>query len=350
MLSGLDVAAHRMPLPRPEADGTLAWSATTVVTVTARASGETGLGWTYGPAAAASVVTEVLEPAIRDQSVFDIPAAHLAMRRATRNAPTPGLATLALSAVDVALWDLKARLLRVPLARLLGQAHDQVPLYGSGGFVSMTDDELTEQLSGWVAEGFAAVKIKIGHRVDLDRIGLARAAIGARTALMVDANGCYDTKPALRVARAAAEHGVVWFEEPVSSDRLTDLALLRAMTDIEVTAGEYGTSGDYFRRMCAAGAVDCLQVDATRCGGYTGFLGAAAIADAFGLPVSSHCAPNLHAPVCAAIPNLRHAEWFADHVAADRELFDGCEPPINGALRVQHDRAGHGIRLRGSAP
>ena len=344
--------AHRVDLAQPEADGTLAWSATTVVTVTIHETDQTGLGWTYGPAAAVSIVEDLLASAVEGRSPYDIPAAHLAMRRATRNAPTAGLATLAISAVDVALWDLKARLLDVPLTHLLGRAHETVPLYGSGGFVSMTDHQLNEQLAGWASDGFQAVKIKIGENRgrhparDRHRMELARTAIGFDTALMVDANGGYDTKAALLIARAAAEQGVVWFEEPVSSDRLADLALLRAMTPIEITAGEYGTTSEYFQRMCAAGAVDCLQVDATRCGGYTGFLAAAAIADGYGLQVSSHCAPNLHAPVCAAVPNLRHAEWFADHVAADEELFDGLEPPVQGALRPQDTRPGHGITLR----
>ena len=355
-LAGLDAATHRVPLPQPEADGTLAWNATVVVTVTARAGGETGLGWTYGPAAAASIVEDLLEPAIRDLSAFNIPAAHLAMRRATRNGPTAGLATLAMSAVDVALWDLKARLLHVPLTGLLGQAHDKVPLYGSGGFISMTDGQLADQLTSWVANGITAVKIKIAEdrgahaRRDQHRVHLARDTIGPDTILMVDANGGYETKQALRMARAFSDQGVTWFEEPVSSDRIADLALLRGMTDIEVTAGEYGTSSDYFQRMCASGAVDCLQVDATRCGGYTGFLAAAAIADAHGLQVSSHCAPHLHGPVCAAIPNLRHAEWFADHVAADQHIFDGLPEPIAGALSQPNDRPGHGIRLRTDRP
>jgi L-alanine-DL-glutamate epimerase-like enolase superfamily enzyme len=353
-LAGLQAAAHKVPLSEPETDGTLAWSATTVVTVTARADSAAGLGWTYGPAAAASIVDDLLGPAIREVDAFDIPGAHLAMRRATRNAPTPGLATLAISAVDVALWDLKARLLGVPLTRLLGRAQAKVPLYGSGGFVSMTDRQLADQLSGWVADGFGAVKIKIGEDYgghlerDLHRAHLARDTIGTDTALMVDANGGYDTKQALHMAGDLADLGVVWFEEPVSSDRLGELALLRSATGIEVTAGEYGTSSDYFQRMCASGAVDCLQVDATRCGGYTGFLAAAAIADAYGLQVSSHCAPHLHAPVCAAIPNLRHAEFFADHVAADSAVFDGLPQAERGALRPQDDRPGHGMKLRES--
>ncbi|GAB1640199.1 enolase C-terminal domain-like protein [Krasilnikovia sp. MM14-A1259] len=346
-------AAHRVPLPESETDGTLAWSATTVVTVVVTADGEQGLGWTYGPAAVAGVVDEVLAPAVRGLDPHDIGRAHLRMRQASRNAPTPGLTSYGISAVDVALWDLKARLLGIPLSALFGQCRDTVAVYGSGGFTSMTDDQLCDQLAGWVShDGMTAVKIKIGEARgghvtrDLHRVAVARDAVGADVTLMIDANGAYDTKQALAVAADAARLGVTWFEEPVSSDRLADLALLRSTATTEITAGEYGTTTEYFRRMCGAGAVDCLQVDATRCGGYTGLFAAAAVADAFGLQVSTHCGPHLHAPACAALPNLRHAEWFADHVRADAVLFDGLAHVHRGAVQPQRHRPGHGMHLR----
>src|SRR5262249_8312394 len=186
-------------------------------------------------------------------------------------------------------------------------------------------------------------------RRDLRRMGLARDEVGADVALMVDANGGYDTKQALRVTREAADLEIAWFEGPVSSDRLTDLALLRAAIGPEVTAGEYGRTTEYFQRMCAMGAVDCLQVDATRCGGYTGLFAAAAVADAFGLSVSTHCAPNLHAPAAAALPNLRHCEWFADHVVVDQVLFAGLASPAGGRLAVDQQAPGHGLTLRPEA-
>jgi L-alanine-DL-glutamate epimerase-like enolase superfamily enzyme len=240
------------------------------------------------------------------------------------------------------------------MSRLLGRAHPHVPLYGSGGFTSMTDDQLRAQLDGWLRDdGITAVKIKIGEdrggnvARDLHRIALARSAVGDDVVLMADANGGYQTKQAVRVA--ACDAGIAWFEEPVSSDRLGDLALLRGMIAPEVTAGEYGTTLDYFERMCAAGAVDCLQVDATRCGGYTGLLAAAAVAAAHGLEISTHCAPHLHASVALAVTNLRHAEYFADHVRADRLLFDGAPVPSHGRLVPQDDLPGHGMGLRSDA-
>jgi L-alanine-DL-glutamate epimerase-like enolase superfamily enzyme len=356
LIRAVDTSVYRVELPHTESDGTLSWNATVVVATRVRAGDGEGLGWTYGPAAAAGVIADVLAPVVRDLSPYDISRAHLRMRQATRNALTPGLASLALSAVDVALWDLKAKLLGVPLTRLLGTARPRVPLYGSGGFTSMTDHQLRDQLDRWlVADGMTAVKIKIGEdrgrhlARDLRRIHLARKIVGPDVALMVDANGGYETKQALRVARQADAAEITWFEEPVSSDRLADLSMLRATMPAEVTAGEYGTTSEYFERMCAAGAVDCLQVDATRCGGYTGALAAAAIADAHSLQVSTHCAPHLHAPVCAAIGNFRHAEYFADHARADALIFDGLPSPERGAFRISADRPGHGMTLRPEA-
>jgi L-alanine-DL-glutamate epimerase-like enolase superfamily enzyme len=352
-ITELRVRSHRIPLPHPETDGTLAWNATVVVTVEAVAADRVGLGWTYGPAAAAAIVDEVLAPVVRDVGATDVGLAHLRMRQASRNAPTPGLVSLAISAVDVALWDLKAKVLGAPLADLFGRVRSSVPLYGSGGFTSMTDNQLVEQLTGWVVDdGMAAVKIKIGEdrggnlERDVHRIALARRTVGSTAVLMVDANGGYQTKQAAALATEVERHRVSWFEEPVSSNRLADLALLRGLLPQEITAGEYGTTLEYFRAMLAAGAVDCLQIDASRCGGYTGMLAAASVADAYGVGVSSHCAPHLHAPVCAAIPNFRHAEWFADHVAADALVFDGLATPSGGQLRVPDKEPGHGITLR----
>ncbi len=351
----VNAAAYTVPTAGPEADGTASWDSTTAVVVTARSGDTSGTGWTYAHAAAADVVNTLFAKVVTGRDAMAVPACHAAMRVAARNAMVPGLVGMALSAVDVALWELKARLLGVPLVDLFGRARTSVPVYGSGGFTTWSEEELREHMTALVRdEGCAAVKIKIAEswgadeRRDLHRIEVARDAIGTGTDLMVDANGGYQVKQAARVAREAARYGVTWFEEPVSSDHLADLALLRGIVEPEVTAGEYGTDPIYFRRMCAAGAVDCLQVDATRAGGYTGFLAAAAVADSFGLQVSAHCAPTLHAPVCAAIPNLRHVEWFLDHRRLEPMLFDGAARVRAGVLEVD-DRPGHGVTLRPEA-
>jgi len=352
-IDGLGVAVYRIPLDQPEADGTLTWDATTVVVVEPRAGGVTGLGCTYGPWACSAVIHDLLAGAVIGRPASDVPGAWEAMVRAVRNAVRTGVASLAIAAVDSALWDLKARLLDLPLADLLGRVRDAAPVYGSGGFVSMTDEQLIAQLETWVQDqGIPRAKIKIGEdrgaRVDRDlrRVRLARKTVGDGVELFVDANGGYTRKQARRVARALTEEHVTWFEEPVSSDDLDGLRMLRDAIDPEVTAGEYGTDLVYFERMCAAGAVDCLQVDASRCAGITEWLRACAVAAAHGLDVSAHTAPSLHAHPACAVPNLRHIEYFVDHARADRLLFDGVLEPVGGDLRPDRERPGLGLELK----
>jgi L-alanine-DL-glutamate epimerase-like enolase superfamily enzyme len=342
-------AAYRIPTDRPESDGTLEWDATTLVAVDVEAGGARGLGWTYADASAATIAATLLAAAIDGADALDVPAAHAAMRRALRNAGAPGVGGMALSAVDVALWDLKGKLLGAPLAALLGRARPAVPAYGSGGFCSYSEAELREQLGGWAAQGLRAVKMKVGRdpRADPARVRAAREAAG-RAALMVDANGAYSRKQALALAAAFAADGVTWLEEPVSSDDLAGLRLVRdrAPAGMDVAAGEYGHAPGYFRRMLEAGAVDVLQADLSRCGGVTGFLAAAAVAAAFHVPLSSHCAPALHAaPLCAAETAL-HAEWFHDHARIERLLIEGAPEPRDGLLAPQRERPGLGLELR----
>jgi L-alanine-DL-glutamate epimerase-like enolase superfamily enzyme len=333
----------------PEADGTLTWDATTAVTVTLHAGGRTGLGWTYSSGAAAAVIREHLTGAIEDLDAFNVDAGWYAMHRACRNLGTRGLVMQALSAIDIAWWDLKAQLLDVPLTSLLGRHRDTVPIYGSGGFTTLTDDQLAEQIRWWQTTGCTAMKIKIGHSWgndiarDLARIKQLRDQTPVGTQLMVDANGGYSTGQARRVGAALDDLGFTWFEEPVSSDDTAGLASLRAALRCDVAAGEY--AADLYDVRALLPVVDCLQLDATRCGGYSGWLRAAALAQAHNLPVSAHCAPSLHAPVAAAIPNLRHVEWFADHVRLEPQLADGIPAVRDGALHLDNTTAGHGMTI-----
>jgi L-alanine-DL-glutamate epimerase-like enolase superfamily enzyme len=174
----------------------------------------------------------------------------------------------------------------------------------------------------------------------------ARRAIGADAELFVDANGAYSAAQAIRMAGDFTAEMVTWFEEPVSSDDLGGLRAVREAIEPDVAAGEYGYDLTYFRARCAAGAVDCLQADVTRCAGITEWLRVAAVAASMGLQVSSHCAPTLHLPVASAIPNFRHAEYFHDHVRIDDLLFDGVPKPRDGVLRADLDRAGLGVTPR----
>jgi L-alanine-DL-glutamate epimerase-like enolase superfamily enzyme len=352
-IRALDVTVYTVPTDAPEADGTLSWEATTMVLVRAHAADAVGTGWTYGPAACAALITEMLAGAVTGRDALDVGGAFDAMVKAVRNASRPGLAGYSISAVDVALWDLKARLLNVSLHRLIGAVRDDVPVYGSGGFTTYDERQLRDQLTRWVLEqAIPRVKIKIGQSWgadtsrDLDRMRQARAVIGAQTELFVDANGGYRRKQAIRVMQSAADLDVRWFEEPVSSDDLDGLREIRDSVAADVTAGEYGSDLYYFRRMCAAGAVDCLQADVSRCGGITEWLRVAAVAASHGLDISGHCGPHLHAHVAAATPNLRHLEWFHDHVRIESMLFDGTLDPTGGTVRPDPGAPGHGLTLR----
>jgi L-alanine-DL-glutamate epimerase-like enolase superfamily enzyme len=352
-IDGIDVAVYRIPVDPPESDGTLTWDHTTVVVVEPTGAGVRGLGFTYAPRACGSLIADVLAPIVVGLDVQDPPRAWRAMVAAIRNLGRPGIASAAIAAVDIALWDLEARLAGEPLCRHLGAARAEVPIYGSGGFTSLPDDELCAQLAGWVHEqGIPRVKMKTAtdhgrdERRDLDRVALARKAIGDGADLFVDANGGYARKQSVRMSRAFGDHGVTWFEEPVSSDDLEGLHEIRSRVDMEVAAGEYGYDLAYFERMCAAGAVDCLQADVSRCAGITEWLRVAAVAAAHGLEVSGHCAPSLHAHPACAIQNLRHVEYFADHVRADRLLFDGVLEPVDGVLRPHASGPGLGLTLR----
>jgi L-alanine-DL-glutamate epimerase-like enolase superfamily enzyme len=353
-ISQIEAAAYVVPTDQSEGDGTLEWDHTTMVLVDVTAGGQRGLGWTYATTASKTVIDEVLSPALLGEDAFAIAWAHETMVRACRNAGRSGVVACAISAVDIALWDLKAKILGVALADLVGRCREEVPVYGSGGFTTYDDATAAAQLEHWtVGLSIPRVKIKVGEswganeERDIERAAHARRVAGDSVELYVDANGAYTVKQAITVGRRFIDAaGVCWFEEPVSSDDLPGLAAVRNNLALDVAAGEYGFDEYYFGRMLAAEAVDCLQIDVTRCGGYTSWLRAAAVAHSHQIEVSGHCAPNLHAHVAGAIPNLRHVEYFWDHERIETMLFDGVLSPQGGAMSPQREVPGHGLSLK----
>ena len=345
------VAAYTIPTDAPEGDGTFAWDSTTLIVVELMCGNVKGLGYTYSHQTAALLARDLIDKAVAGQSAFETNSIFTKMRYEQRNYGREGVAATALSAVDVALWDLKAKLVGKPLVSLLGQVRDAAPLYGSGGFTTYDDTQLRNQLSGWVGQGIPRVKMKIGTHPedDMRRIAVARDAIGMNAELFIDANGAYSRKQALDVAqRARHEYGVIWFEEPVSSDDLMGLHLIRntGPSGMDIAAGEYGFTAMYLQRMMEAEAVDVIQADATRCGGVTGFMDAAALADAHPLPLSAHCAPSVHLHLACAARPLRHVEYFHDHARIERMLFDGYREPVNGAMYPDLTRPGLGLEFK----
>jgi L-alanine-DL-glutamate epimerase-like enolase superfamily enzyme len=345
----VEASAYTVPTDAPEADGTFAWDDTTLVLVQVTGGGQIGTGWTYGSLVTATLVKTTLAPLLEGRIFDGVSDAWTEQVCALRNIGRPGIGSMALSAVDCALWDLAARLAGAPLHEFLGAATSTVPLYGSGGFTSYDSRQLDTQLNEWLADGFQRVKIKIGEGWgtnaprDLQRVGQTRDTVGPDVEVFVDANGGYTREVATRLAPALAELDVRWFEEPVSSDDLTGLASVRRTFRSDVAAGEYGYDLAYFRHLLDAEAVDCVQVDVTRCGGITELLRIADLAGERGLDVSGHCAPYQHAPVLAAVGNLRHLEWFHDHVRIEERMFERAAVMAHGALQLDSAAAGNGL-------
>ncbi len=347
----LAVSTYRVPTATPsESDGTYVWNATTLVLVEASAGDATGIGYSYADESTASLIHHSLARVARGMDAFSIPRVWSALVAAVRNLGRPGIASMAISAIDVALWDLKAKLLDVPLVTLLGAARDAAPVYGSGGFTSYTDDKLRSQLAGWVAAGVSRVKMKIGRdaAADVKRVAAARGAIGDDAELFVDANGAYSSAQAVAQAQRFAESRVTWFEEPVYHGDLAGTRFVRehSPAGMEISLGEYGYEPRMFVDIIDARAVDVVQADATRCEGISGLLVVDGLCEGAMLPLSTHCAPALHLHPACALKRLRHVEYFFDHVRIEHLLFDGAVEPRDGALHPDLTRPGLGLELK----
>ncbi len=344
------VRVYTVPTDAAEADGTFAWDSTTMVLVTLESGGKTGLGYTYADAATGKVAESLLKKMIDGKDVFQHNALLQAMDHQVRNSGEVGMTSMAISAIDNALWDLKARLLDCSLVDVLGAVRAGIPVYGSGGFTSYDDGQLQRQLGGWAADGMTMVKMKVGTHPEDDprRVEVARKAVGDKVELFVDANGAYTVTQAIRLAHTFAEQDVRWFEEPVSSDNLVGLSQIRARAPLamDIAAGEYGYSAWYFRRMIDSQAVTVLQADATRCGGISGFLHAASLCWAANLPLSAHCGPSMHVHVCCSAPRAIHLEFFHDHARIERMFFDGFCEPVDGIMSPDRSRPGIGLALK----
>lgn len=347
----LRVGAFDIPTPTLESDGTLEWRKTTLVVVELSVGNVTGLGYTYADAGTARIIHDHLAGVLRGRRAGDIEALWRDMFARLRNLGSHGPCAMAVSAVDIALWDAKAKHHAVSLVDLLGAVREELPVYGSGGFCSYTEPQLRDEFERWRALGVRRFKLKVGRDPANDpaRVGLARSIIGPAAELFVDANSAYARKQAAGWAeRYAGEFGVTWFEQPLAPTDLAGLRELRrrAPAPMDIADGEYGYQLDYFRRLLEAEAVDVVQADATRCGGITGFLKVATLCETWALPLSSHCAPAVHLhPGCAAVP-MRHAEFFVDHERIERELFDGAGEPSGGVLRPDRARPGLGLEFK----
>jgi L-alanine-DL-glutamate epimerase-like enolase superfamily enzyme len=350
-ITSVGAQAFVIPTAGPEADGTLSWDKTGLVTAQIFSGSQTGFGYSYSDGSAAILIKDKLAEILVGRDAFDIQGLNRRLWQSVRNIGRAGISACAISALDLALWDLKARLLGISLGALLGRQRDNVEIYGSGGFTNYDDGLLARQLAGWVEQADCrAVKMKIGSEParDVSRVLAARAAIGPDVKLFVDANGAFSPRDALTMMRKFSEYRISWFEEPVSSDDLPGLVMVREHTgaEIDIAAGEYCFTLDDVLIMLAANAVDVQQCDITRCGGITGFMQAATLCEAFHKPLSAHCAPSAHLHAACAVPRLRHVEWFHDHVRIEQLLFDGAPSAMNGRIAPDDSRPGNGLNLK----
>ncbi len=346
--------AYKIPTEQPESDGTLEWDSTTMVYVEIGAAGETGIGYTYADAGTATLINGTLAESIVGADALQTAACTAKLWAKIRNNGREGMTAMAVSALDVALWDLKGKLLDAPVCALLGAARSEVPIYGSGGFTSYDLKRLTNHMVKWVDEfGIPRVKMKVGREPlrDPERVAGVRKAIGERPELFVDANGAYVVKQALEMSRSFGERGVCWFEEPVYHRDFSGNAAVRAAApfSMEISNGEYGYAPDNFEQIIATGAADVLQADVTRCGGFSGFMAVDGICDAHDMPLSSHCAPYVTLHAALAAKRIRHVEYFYDHVRIERLFFDGTAVPVNGCLAPDLTRPGIGLQLKPDA-
>jgi L-alanine-DL-glutamate epimerase-like enolase superfamily enzyme len=240
-----------------------------------------------------------------------------------------GVSIMGISAIDGAMWDLRAKAAGLSVSQLAGRARDRVPAYASGGlWLTQTIDEIAREAADFAAEGFGGVKLRLAGKasVDLPRIKAVREAVGPDIALMVDANQALDAKTAIRLGRQMEEYAIAWFEEPVAAHDLSHSAEVAQALDVPVASGENEYTLHGFRRMAEAGAADILMPDLQRVGGPSEFLRVGALAAAYDLPVSSHLFPEMSLQMMASLPNatlLEHVDWFAPFYREPLELVGG---------------------------
>lgn len=343
------VKSFSLPTKTPEADGTLSWNKTTLVTVELTENAVTGLGYTYADEATAHFLVEHALPVLRGLASADHFRALEIVKKKFRNLSNAGVSSLALSALDIAFWDLRARLLGISFADLLGKKRDSVPFYGSGLFMNLSEEELKAQIESFRILGCRSFKMKIGagYKEDLERVALVRSLVGEDAALFVDANGAYDPRTGLALAFELPRFGVSWFEEPVTSDDDTGMRFLRDHfpPSVRFVAGEYCHQDHDFLRLLARGLVDVIQVDATRSEGVTGALRASALAHAFNVPLSTHCAPLLSGNLGLVLDQLSIAEGFIDHLRLEEECFEHLGQFVDGAYYPGENQLGFGWEL-----
>jgi L-alanine-DL-glutamate epimerase-like enolase superfamily enzyme len=341
---------YLVPLPRVLADSTHGTiSHFELVTVRVRdEDGCEGTGYTYtvgrGGAAVHALVARDLGPVLLGRDADLIEGAWQAMWWALHYGGRGGPVSLAISAVDIALWDLKARRAGQPLWRLLGGHDPRVPCYAGGIDLDFTVDDLLRQADDNLGRGFRALKMKVGRarlREDVERVAAMRRHLGGDTPLMVDANMKWTADEAIRAARALAPFDPVWLEEPTAADDVAGHARIVREGGLPVAAGENLHTLWEFQQLIGAGGVTYPEPDVTNCGGVTVFMKICHLAEAYHLPVTSHGAHDLTVHLLAAAPNRSYLE--AHGFGLDRYIAESLV--LDDGFALAPERPGHGIEF-----
>lgn len=315
--------------------------------------GSVGIAFCLGGAAVTHVVREQLAPRVVGASVFDSERLWDELYYDTILTGRRGGGLRALSMLDVALWDLKGKLVSLPLARLLGVYQDPVPAYASGGYYLEGGDlvrDVEEEAARWAEQGYRAMKLKVGGvplEDDVKRLAAFRRVVGDDVALMLDANNAWrDWRTALRATRRFEQFGLEWIEEPLSPDDVEGHRRLAETLETPVATGEIEATRWGFAPLLRAGAVDVLQVDAAVCGGIGEWRRIADTAASFDVPVAPHWFADLHVHLVASAPNGIWIEFFTDtRILNVMQLFERSLEVRDGFAAVPQE-PGHGIALR----
>jgi L-alanine-DL-glutamate epimerase-like enolase superfamily enzyme len=347
-ITRVESGLHRIPLPLVLTDSTHG-AMTAFELVTARvfdADGAEGVGYTYtvgtGGAAVHALVARYLAPLLEGKEASLIEARWREMWWALHYGGRGGPVSLAVSAVDIALWDLAARRAGQPLWRHLGGFDPKVPAYAGGIDLDLPLDALLRQTDDNLAKGFRAIKMKVGRprlAEDVDRVAAMKAHLGADVPLMVDANMRWTTDEAVRAARALAPHGIFWLEEPVLPEDVAGHARVVREGGVPVASGENLHTLHEFAALIAGGGVTFPEPDVTNCGGVTIFMKVAHLAEAHHLPVTSHGAHDVTVHLLAALPNRSYLE--AHGFGLERFLAEPLRLEEGNAIAPE--RPGHGI-------
>jgi len=316
-------------------------------------TGLEGIGVTYnevGGEATRDLIEINMAPRLRGKDPLATEDLYADFVQYMRGVGRKGLMFCALSAVDIALWDLKGKILGLPLHRLLGGSKTRVPVYASGGWTSYSDDELVAEAKKMVAQGYRMIKLKVGveggrnPRRDVLRVGKVRDAIGPGIGLMLDANNCWSAAIAAQFANRLADFDIMFLEEPVFADDIPGLARFKRSTDLPLATGEHEYTKYGARDLLMHDAVDILQLDGGRAGGYTEMLKVAALAQAWNIPVAPHALEHMHLALVAAVPNALFVERLLLFETVAGNIFVDAPVPKDGYMDVP-DAPGLGLTL-----